>query len=441
VGAPDHGPQVTTARGSELPGLSLAGSPRFDRASGVTMRATGGDDHLDLAMLFGSRIWGHEPVSRVLDEGARAAGGGAQVATAAPGLGDLYASELREAASQALVRHAALLALTPDELAHHAHIDAEWRHGFALGDAEQVAAERLAAVVLHTGSEAVETSIKTALRATGRTRIVAFEGGYHGTFGLALAATHRPEFREPWAAQYGDTVRWRPWGEGLVLDERVACVVVEPWQGRAGIVPPPEGWLGELRAACDAAGALLVLDGVLCGGGRLAEAWPALLLEASPDLLCLGKAIGCGVAASAVVGRREVLDAAWSLGDAEPLHTSTMLGEPVAALGVLCATARLADAARQGELAAAASGWHRDLAELADDTGLELRGAGLAWALDTGGRGEGFALAQRLLKEHRIVVVPSGLHGGSVTLLPAAPTPQADRERFIDAVRRVRFAR
>ena len=62
------------------------------------------------------------------------------------------------------------------------------------GGISRVHADAWRALVLHTGSEAVETALKTALRATGRTRMVAFEGGYHGTFGLAAAVTHGERF-------------------------------------------------------------------------------------------------------------------------------------------------------------------------------------------------------------------------------------------------------
>ncbi|MCW2924285.1 MAG: rocD2, partial [Thermoleophilia bacterium] len=385
------------AMSSELPGFALAGAPVFNSAEGSTMGAGQYPDAtsvLDLAMVFGSRLWGHDaPVS-------------SEAMGAAPGVGDLYTHELRERACAALCE----------------------RVGAELHEP----AEDFRALVLHTGSEAVETALKTALRATGRERIVAFEGGYHGTFGLALAVTHGEHFREPWAAQLPSTVRWDAWGEVRALDREVACVVVEPWQGRAGVVPPPPGFLELLREECDRVGAQLVLDAVLCGAGRTGATVAEAIAEARPDIVCLGKAIGAGVTASAVVMRARLAAKAWDRGAVEPAHTSTSVGEPFACAGILRALERLETHA--DVLASVAAAWRAELEPLAASTGLELRGTGLLWALDTGRTGGGFDLALRLRDEHRILVVPSGPTASSITLYPAAISTDLERGRFVEAV-------
>ncbi|MCW2948993.1 MAG: Acetylornithine aminotransferase [Thermoleophilia bacterium] len=273
------------------------------------------------------------------------------------------------------------------------------------------------------------------LRATGRHRLVAFEGAYHGTFGLALAVTHSPAFREPWSQQYGGTVSWEPWGDVPTLDEDVAAVIVEPWQGRAGVIAPPDGFLDGLRIECDRVGALLVLDAVLCGAGRTGPVIASRIAETQPDVLCLGKALGCGAVASAVVARAEIADAAWSHGDVEPAHTSTSLGDPVAAAAVLRSLARLDE--RADVLAAAAVQWQRALGELARETGLQLRGTGLLWALDTGRAGLGATFARVLLHEHRVLVVPSGIDGSSISIYPSATAADWERDRLTDAIAHV----
>jgi len=361
---------------AEFPGFHLPGAPVFSRASGTSM-----DGVLDLAMVFGSRLWGHDLsfLEQALD--------------AAPGCGDLYTHELREQACQALC----------------ARVASE------TGEA----ADAYRALVLHTGSEAVETAIKTALRATGRDRIIAFEGGYHGTFGLALAVTHGAAFREPWEAQLPDTVSWSPWGEVPELDERIACVVLEPWQGRAGVLPPPPGFLAAVRAECDRVGALLVLDAVLCGAGRTGPTIAEGLTDARPDLLCLGKAVGAGVPASAVVARTDIASAAWDRGPVEPAHTSTHVGEPIACLGILHALMRLERDA--GSLEEGALAWETALRQVATERGWNLRGTGMLWALDTAVPGTGVELAQELL-EGGILTVPSGLDSSAISLYPSAGT-------------------
>ncbi|MEO6867877.1 MAG: aminotransferase class III-fold pyridoxal phosphate-dependent enzyme, partial [Gaiellales bacterium] len=216
----------------EFPGFHMPDTPVFNGALGTSMFSGPALDPkavLDLGMVFGSRLWGHDiPTLDATELGA-------------PGVGDLFTHDARERATAALCEQGAL------------------EMGLAGG------ANALRALVLHTGSEAVETALKTALRATGRERIVAFEGGYHGTFGLALAVTSGVQFRAPWAAQYSQSVAWAPWGEVPHLDEEVACVIVEPWQGRAGVIAPPEGFLAGLRVECDRVGAVLIVDAVMCG--------------------------------------------------------------------------------------------------------------------------------------------------------------------------------
>ena len=123
-----------------------------------------------------------------------------------------------------------------------------------------------------TGEDAVEIALRTALLHTGKPGIVAFDGAYHGTGLLALAATGFERFREPFA----------PWLPGLVhrfaygqdpgpLPRDAGCVIVEPLQGRAGARVPPDGFLEQLRERCDAAGALLIADEIYCGLGRTGE--------------------------------------------------------------------------------------------------------------------------------------------------------------------------
>lgn len=386
---------------SEFPGFHLPQSPVFNGARGTSMfhgQLPELEAVLDLAMVFGSRLWGHDSTTIAPED------------LGAPGTGDLYTHDLRERATAALC----------ERVERELHAPAGTYRG----------------LVLHTGSEAIETALKTALRATGRERMVAWEGGYHGTFGLALAVTHRAEFREPWAAQFGGTVSWAPWGVVPALDEQVACVIVEPWQGRAGVLAPPAGFLELLREECDRVGALLVLDAVLCGSGRTGPTIAEALAHARPDLLCLGKALGCGMTASAVVARAELAAAAWQRGSVEPAHTSTSLGDPMSALGILRTLVRLEH--RAAELERESTAWQACLETIASDAGLQLRGIGLLWALDTGAAAGGVELARRLLREHRILVVPSGDDASAITLYPAATCTELERERFADALRSMR---
>lgn len=392
-----------SASSFEVPGFRISGSPSFTGALGTSM-FTGvlpaPTPVLDLAMVFGSRLWGHDEIP--ID---------ADVLGSAPGVGDLYGHELRDLACSMLCHRVA------SEL--HEPVD-DW-----------------SSLVLHTGSEAVEFALKSALRATGRIGLVAFKGGYHGTSGLALSVTHNARFRDSWAAQLPSTVRWASWGLVPALDSSVSCVIVEPWQGRSGIIAPPNGFLALLREECDRVGAVLILDAVLCGSGRTGATIAQDITEARPDIICLGKAIGSGVTASAVVMRRSIALDAWDRGPVEPAHTSTSIGDPLACAGIIASLERLSERKLLLEVAAAA--WQVELLRLVSERSglLTLRGLGLLWALDTDITDGGVVLARSLLRDHNILVVPSGPTASSITIYPAVGCSDLERERFSSAIRTI----
>jgi 4-aminobutyrate aminotransferase/(S)-3-amino-2-methylpropionate transaminase len=208
-----------------------------------------------------------------------------------------------------------------------------------------------------TGEDAVEIALRTALLATGKPGIVAFDGAYHGTGLLALAATGFERFREP----------FRPWLPGPVYRHRfgedpgplpgdAGCVIVEPVQGRGGARVPPEGFLERLRERCDEAGALLIADEIYCGLGRTGELWRSAELA---DVLCTGKALGGGLPLSAALFRPG-LERVWELGE-EDVYTHTHVGNPLAcaaALVLLDEVPRLLDRVRAAGDRFARAGWH-----------------------------------------------------------------------------------
>ena len=117
-----------------------------------------------------------------------------------------------------------------------------------------------------TGEDAVEIALRTGLLVTGKPGIVAFDGAYHGTGLLALAATGFERFREPFAAWLPGPVHRFPYGEDPgPLPADAGCVIVEPVQGRAGARVPPDGFLEPCATAAMPPGALLVADEIYCG--------------------------------------------------------------------------------------------------------------------------------------------------------------------------------
>jgi 4-aminobutyrate aminotransferase-like enzyme len=182
-----------------------------------------------------------------------------------------------------------------------------------------------------TGEDAVEIALRTAALATGRDGIVAFEGAYHGTGLLALAATDFPQFKAPWHAWLPGPVHRFPYGADPGPLPDAACVIVEPVQGRAGARVPPDAFLHELRSRCDEAGALLVVDAIYAGLGRVGELWPGAEVA---DILCIGKALGGGLPLSAALFVRRGLAELWQLGP-EDVYTHTHVGSPLACAAAL----------------------------------------------------------------------------------------------------------
>lgn len=208
-----------------------------------------------------------------------------------------------------------------------------------------------------TGEDAVEIALRTALLATGKPGIVCFEGAYHGTGLLAVAATGFEAFRAPFEAWLPGPVYRRPYGEDPgPLPDDTGCVIVEPVQGRGGARVPPEGFLEVLRERCDEVGALLICDEIYCGLGRAGVLWRSAGLA---DLLCTGKALGGGLPLSAALFVRPEVERVWDLGP-EDVYTHTHMGNPLActaALIVLEEVPRLLDRVRAAGERFERAGW------------------------------------------------------------------------------------
>ncbi|MCB2222775.1 MAG: acetylornithine transaminase [Actinobacteria bacterium] len=181
----------------------------------------------------------------------------------------------------------------------------------------------------NSGAESVEAAIKMARRARpGRTRLVAFDGAFHGRTLGALSLTARPAYQEPFRPLVpGTTIL--PFGDPAALgaiDGTVAMVLVEPVQGEGGVRPAPPGWLAALREACDAAGALLVFDEVQSGMGRTGTLFAFQAEGVVPDAVTSAKALAGGLPMGALLARGEAAGALQP-GD----HASTFGGGPLVA--------------------------------------------------------------------------------------------------------------
>lgn len=167
------------------------------------------------------------------------------------------------------------------------------------------------ALFANSGAEAIENALKMAIRHTGRKKIVAFEGGFHGRTLLACNVTGNPKYRSQ-APFHLDDVVILPFGDadalGDAIDDQTAAVIVEPVQSMAGCRMADKSFYQELRAVTSKHGALLVYDEVQTGVGRTGRMFFSGRDGIAPDLICLAKGIASGFPVSAVLVSETVAD-------------------------------------------------------------------------------------------------------------------------------------
>jgi acetylornithine aminotransferase len=234
--------------------------------------------------------------------------------------------------------HPAIVAAITEQAGRLAHISNLYLH-----EPQVLLAERLIGLLgadgrvffANSGAEANEAAIKLVRRRQGSERpvFVAAEHSFHGRTMGALSLTGKSSIREPFAP-FGLDVRFVPYGDADALRAAVgddcAAVFLEPGLGEGGVVPAPDGYLRAARAACDHAGALLVLDEIQSGIGRTG-AWFAFQREGIiPDVITLAKGLGGGLPIGACLG---IGGCGSALGKGD--HGSTFGGNPVACAAAL----------------------------------------------------------------------------------------------------------
>ena len=418
---------------SVFPGKNTAVAADFpvvwQTARGCAVRDLDGNTYVDATSAFGVALIGHghpEVVAAVQR----------QAAELLHGMGDVHPPAVRIALLEALT------ALAPGDLGH--------------------------AVLCGGGSEAVEVAQKTALLATGKPGVIAFSGSYHGMGHGALGATSRRDFRAPFVAQLAHNTTWLPFPNPSRLPvgvqasdlcahmlERVeqllvhpamggvpmGAVLIEPIQGRGGVIVPPDGFLQGLRALCDRHGTLLIFDEIFTGCGRTGAFFACEAAGVLPDLLCIGKALGGGMPIAACLGRPHVM-AAWPVSHGEALHTSTFLGHPVSAAAALAAVHVLQRDDIAGQAARAGTSllvrlrqrlaghpWVREIRGRGLMLGVELQdpqtsqpASDVAWRTVTGALRRG------------VILLPSGDRGEVIQLTPPATITLAQQDCVVSAL-------
>lgn len=403
------------------------------RASGVMVEDVDGNRYLDVTSAFAVASCGHSH-PRVVEAVQ------AQASQLMHGMGDVHPAEAKVRLLEKLAQ------VAPGELAH--------------------------TILGSSGSDAVEAARKVCALHTGRPRLLAFEGAYHGLSYGALEATARADFREPFAAQLRGAVTHVPFpdpyrglgGErpgGDLLEAALAAVeralddpargagvggiLVEPIQGRGGTIIPPEGFLAGLRRICDERGLLLIADEIYTGFGRTGRLFACDHEGVVPDLLCLGKGMTGGMPVSACIGPPRVMD---SLGPSqgEAIHTQTFLGHPLGAAAATAAIDVILDeglSARAARLGEHLLGRLEELARRHPVVG-HVRGRGLSAAVELvrdrrtrePAAGLGATVMKRALAEG-LLLLPSGPHGSVIGLSPPLIIEASQLDLAVDVLDRI----
>ena len=320
---------------------------------------------------------------------------------------------------------------------------AQYLHVMVYGEAvlqPQVAlARRLAALApgdlsvsyfVNSGTEAVEGALKLARKFTGRSRFVAFQGGYHGDTLGALSLCDSAVYRRPFGPLLPD-VDFLPFGSSADLaciDDAVAAVLVEPIQAEGGVRIPPDDFLPALRARCDTTGALLICDEVMTGLGRTGRWFACQHCAVCPDILVLAKALGGGLPLGAFLSRPEIMQ---TLSHDPPLaHVTTFGGHPLSCAAGLAALAVAEREELPRRAAQLGDSWQTRLRASIGPALRAVRGRGLLIGLEFVSPEVTHAFCRAALA-HRLILNWTLHRDTVVRLAPPLAIADADSERAL----------
>lgn len=325
--------------------------------------------------------------------------------------------------------HPAIIESVTKQLTELTHVSNFYAHpqGLALAEELQTLIGQPSARTFfcNSGAEANEAALKIS-RLTGRKRIVAFTNSFHGRTMGALSMTGQSSKRDPFRPLIPQT-KFLPFGDFTSLkrgiNKRTAMVIVEPIQGEAGVIVPPDGFLRAIRERCDETGALMAVDEVQTGMGRTGS-WFGFQREGiTPDIITLAKGLGGGLPLGATigVGRAATLLQAGS-------HGSTFGGSPTSTAAALAAISIIKS---EGVLEKV-----QKLGALLKSQGSlipgikEVRGAGLLIGIELVANNA--KEIQKKLEERFILV--NAPNPNTIRIAPALITTEADVELFLKAL-------
>ena len=277
--------------------------------------------------------------------------------------------------------HPAIVKAVTKQVSTLSHVSNFYAHPNAIELAEKLivmTGDKNAKVFFcQSGAEANEAALKLSRR-TGKVRVVAAQGAFHGRTMGALSLTGQPSKREPFLPLIKG-VKHVPYGDidaiRKAVSKKTAMVIIEPIMGEAGVIVPPADYLKELRMLCDKNGALLVIDAVQTGMGRTGDWFGYEYSGITPDVITLAKGLGGGLPLGAMIALGKAADL-FQPGD----HGSTFGGNPLTTAAGLAAIRYIES---QGILSKVEKQGAHLIQELALIPGVkEVRGAGLLLGIE-----------------------------------------------------------
>jgi len=328
--------------------------------------------------------------------------------------------------------HPAIVKAVSKQISQLSHVSNFYAHPNGLALAEKLISmtgDKSARVFFcQSGAEANEAAIKLSRR-TGRSRIVAAQGAFHGRTIGALSLTGQPTKREPFLpllkgikhVPYGDISSMR-----RVVNKRTAMVILEPIMGEAGVIIPPPDYLANVRELCDSTGALFVIDAVQTGIGRTGDWFGFEYSGIKPDVITLAKGLGGGLPLGAMIAIGEAASL-FKVGD----HGSTFGGNPVTTAAGLAAISTIE---KNNLMPKAVKHFEHLLTELAVIPGVkEVRGAGLLIGIEL--EKDNASEITQLMMNAGILV--NAANPSTIRIAPALIVSDAQINRVITVFRKV----
>ena len=328
--------------------------------------------------------------------------------------------------------HPAIVKAVTKQVSTLSHVSNFYAHPNAIALAEKLTkmtGDKNAKVFFcQSGAEANEAALKLSRR-TGKVRIVAAQGAFHGRTMGALSLTGQPSKREPFLplikgvkhVPYGDIDAMRK-----AVSKKTAMVIIEPIMGEAGVIVPPSDYLQELRLLCDKNGSLLVIDAVQTGMGRTGDWFGYEYSGIKPDVITLAKGLGGGLPLGAMIALGKAANLFQS-GD----HGSTFGGNPVTTAAGLAAIEFIESKRILGKVEK--QGAHL-IQELALIPGVkEVRGAGLLLGIEL----ESLKASDVSEAMRNAGVLVNAANATTIRIAPALIVSDAQITKFISICRKV----